>query len=189
MAVERLQSQLHVLRMQYRELKRIHASQTGSYRRGKLGLDAALRASYVVPGSWQDVVGQQRRGVYGRKKKQASHAMHYVSPTQFKDVDGSSAQDYAMGTDAVLSSMAVGEATFEAINVHLKNMRKFARRIDQTRNSKEAQDLRNRIAVEQGMLQSAKAKLAVVHLHLQAQLLHRHHQSVMVNHRFFNLLK
>lgn len=188
-AITQLSNQLMQMRMQYYMLKRIHASQTGTYRRGKLGLDAALRSSYVVPGSWQDIVGRQRRGLYGGKKAKYAQTVDVLKGRKFREPDGMAAKAYETGTDAVVSAMAGGEALFEEIDVHLKNMRKFARRVDTTVNSKDAQDLHNRIAVEQGLLQTAMAKANVLAMHVQIQIAHHQNLAIAANQRYFKLLQ
>jgi type IV secretion system protein VirB5 len=188
-AIGQLVKQVEAMHKQYSMLKRIHMTQVGHYRRGVLGLDSALRSSYVVPGSWQDIVGKQRRGQYGAKKEQYSRMLNSYSEKQFRDSDGVAAKSYGLTTDAVLSAMASGDAIFSEVNAHLKNMRKFAQRVDKTVNSKDAQDLRNRIAVENGMLQTAMAKINVLSLYLQANVLHQQNNAIAVNHRYFKLLK
>lgn len=188
-AVSELSKQLFQMQQQYYLLQRIQKTQTGHYGQGKIGLDAALRSSYVVPGSWQDVVGKQRRGVYGAMKTKYANTMDPLKGKKFRDADGMAAKTYQSGTDAVFSAMAGGEAIFEEVAVHLKNMRKFARRVDTTVNSKDAQDLQNRIAAENGMLQTAMAKATVLATHVQAHIAHYRYQAIATNQRYFKLLK
>lgn len=188
-AIAQLSNQLIQMRQQYYILHRIHKSQTGSYGRGKMGLDAALRSSYVMPGTWQDIVGKQRRGIYGGMKAKYANAIDPLRGKKFRDADGVVAKSYRSGTDAVVAAMAGSEAIFEEAGVHLKNMRKFARRVDTTVNSKDAQDLRNRIAAENGLLQTAMAKANVLAMHVQNQIAHDKYQAIATNQRYFKLLK
>lgn len=187
--IHQLQNQFAQMQREYAVLNEIRDTQKGSYRRGALGLDAALAATKVIPGSWQDVVGKQRRGAYGSKKSRYDASLDVLPEGRFIDDEGASAKQYGRASDSVVSAMATGEAAFDEINTHLKNMRKLAARVDETVNAKDAQDLRNRIAVEQGFVQTAVAKVNVLMMHLQANLLQQQTNSVAVSHRYFNLLK
>lgn len=184
-----LKQQLMLMRQQYMELKKIHATQKGTYGRGRSGLKAAIEAGRVVPGSWQDVVGKQRRGKYGAIKKRYDDLLDVMPENRLRDAEGVTAKNYKLHAEAVVSAMAGGEALFGQIDVHVKNMRTLANAIDKTKNSKDAQDLRNRIAVENGMLQTAMGKTSVLLLHLQAHVAHQHSQAMVTNLRYFNLLK
>ncbi len=58
-----LAQQLQAMGKQLDQLKQQYGAVTGSYGRGGQGLTDAIDASSIVPGSWQDVVSQQKSGV------------------------------------------------------------------------------------------------------------------------------
>src|ERR1700744_1530563 len=52
----------------YQQLQQQYAAITGSYGRGQTGLDSAISATQIVPGTWQEVVALQNSGAYGARQ-------------------------------------------------------------------------------------------------------------------------
>ena len=66
------------------------------------------------------------------------------------------------------AAFAVTDATYDAVEIHRKNIEQLIQRIDSTQNIKEATDLNNRLVSENAMLQIAIARLSAVQGNLSA---------------------
>ncbi|MEW3697598.1 type IV secretion system protein, partial [Pseudomonas aeruginosa] len=61
----------------------------------------------------------------------------------------------------------------------------LSQQVDLTTNAKDAADLQNRIATENGMLTSAQSKLQALNMNLQANLANQENQATAQNEQFF----
>ncbi len=183
-AIAQMAQQLQQLKAQYELLRQQYESVTGSYGRGS-GIDAALNASSVVPGSWQDVVRQQKSGVFANKQSYYEKLIGTLPRELFQNPDGREAGAYRLSTDAVRAAMAGGDALYAQVQQHINNLTRLARQVDDTANIKDAQDLQNRIQVENALLQTAMARMNAMTSNLQANQLNLQNQSKAVNQRYF----
>ena len=94
--------------------------------------------------------------------------MKAVDPGLLETGKSRSTGAYKLSYDNTRAAFAVTDATYDAVDVHRRNIEQLIRRIDATRNIKEATDLNNRLISENGMLQIAIARLAAVQGNLSA---------------------
>lgn len=180
-----LQLQVQQMQNQYNTLKQQYAAVTGSYGRGQIGLSDAITSSQIVPGTWQDVVNQQQNGVFGTKQTYYEAKINTLPPDSFASPQGQQATDYKSSTDSVRAALAGGDTLYSETQTHLNNITTLAQQIDSTANVKDAQDLQNRIASETAMLNTAQAKLNVLNMNLQANMLNHQNQITATNQQFF----
>lgn len=159
--VRQMKAQVDQLRSQYEAI-------TGSYGVGAILQDEALAAQNIVPGSWQDIVKLQQAGAYKTKMDYYEGLMKAVDPALLETGKSRSTGAYKLSYDNTRAAFAVTDATYDAVDVHRRNIEQLIRRIDATRNIKEATDLNNRLISENGMLQIAIARLAAVQGNLSA---------------------
>lgn len=178
--------QLQAMKQQYDQMKSQYDAVTGSYGRGQIGLSDSINASSVVPGSWQEVVALQSKGAYGSKQSQYEQLIKTMPQELFQNPQGQDAATYKLSTDSVRAAMSGGDALYGQVQTHLNNLAKLSQQVDSTANIKDGQDLQNRIAAENGMLQSAMGKLSALNLNLQANLLNQQNQATAANARFFS---
>ncbi|EHP44163.1 VirB5 protein [Cupriavidus basilensis OR16] len=183
--VAALAAQFQQLQQQYETLKNQYAAVTGSYGRGASGMAESVAAASVVPGSWQDVVAKQASGAYGTKQGAYEKLIKTMPQELFQDPKSQSATTYKMSSDAVRAAMAGGDTLYAEVQTHLKNLSTLAQQVDTTANIKDAQDLQNRIATENGLMQSAIAKLNVMNMNLQANMVNQMNQATSANEQFF----
>ncbi|USU18491.1 type IV secretion system protein [Paraburkholderia fungorum] len=179
-----LAAQLAQLKQEYDTLKRQYGAVTGSYGRGGQGLTDAIDASSIVPGSWQDVVSQQKSGIYGSRQATYEKVMNTMSPDDFAD-KGAGA-NYKMSTDSVRSALAGGESLYDEAQTHLQNFQSLSQQVDTTQNVKDAADLQNRMSAELGMAQSAQTKLQAINANLTANQLNESNQATAEREKFFS---
>jgi type IV secretion system protein VirB5 len=177
--------QIAEMKRQYDQLKQQYDAVTGSYGRGQIGLADSIKATSVVPGSWQEVVALQSKGAYGTKQDQYEQLIKTMPQELFQNPQGQTASTYKLSTDSVRAAMSGGDALYAQVQTHLNNLAKLSQQVDSTSNVKDAQDLQNRIAAENGMLQSAMGKLNAMNLNLQANSLNQQNQATAENNRFF----
>lgn len=175
--VYQLAQQLQQMQRQYETLKRQYDAITGSYRRGTLGLDDAIRASSVVPGSWQEVVAKQRNGEFGEKQSSYEQLIRTLPSDLFNDPNSRNATSYRLSTDSVRAALSGGEILYSQVQTHLNNLARMSNEVDSTANIKDAQDLQNRISTENGMMQTALGKLNAMNMNLQANMLNQQTQA------------
>lgn len=156
-----LKSQLEQLRNQYQAI-------TGSYGIGGIGQADALGAQSIVPGSWQEVVKLQQEGKYQTKMDYYEGLMKTVDPALFATDKSRNAGAYKLSYDNTRAAFAVTDATYDAVEIHRRNIEQLVQRIDSTQNIKEATDLNNRLVSENTMLQIAIARLSAVQGNLSA---------------------
>ncbi|WP_228396947.1 type IV secretion system protein [Limnobaculum xujianqingii] len=183
-AIAQMAQQLKQLKDQYDLLRQQYESVTGSYGRGQ-GMDSVLDSSSVVPGSWQDVVRQQKSGVFANKQAYYEKLIDTLPSELFRNPDGREAGTYQLSTDAVRAAMAGGDALYAQVQQHINNLTRLARQVDNTTNIKDAQDLQNRIQVENALLQTAMARMNAMTSNLQANQLNLQNQSKAANQRYF----
>lgn len=173
------------LQQQYQQMKQQYEALTGNGGFNALGYNDAVAAAAIVPGSWQDVVANQAKGVYGARQQHYEQSIQTLPPEGFTDPNGQDAVSYRMSTDAVRSSLAGGDQLYGAVQTHLNNITALGHRVDATDSLKEAQDLQNRIATETAMMQTAAAKLNALTLNLQANMVNAQNQAVSANKKFY----
>lgn len=180
-----LQQQFRQLQQQYETLKQQYAAVTGSYGRGQLGLNESIRATSVVPGSWQEVVAQQQSGAFGSRQSFYEKLINTMPQDLFANPQAQNATTYKMSTDSVRAAMAGGDSLYSEVQTHLINLTRMSEQVDTTTNVKDAQDLQNRISSENGMLQSAMAKLNAMNMNLQANMLNQQNQATAATQKYF----
>lgn len=184
-AQAQLKLQLEQLREQYKALQGQLSAMTGSYGRGADGLTSALQAAALVPGSWQEVVAAQAAGAFGQRQARYETVLQTLPASRFAEPASRTATSYRLSTDTVRGAMAGGEALYEQAQTHLGNLAALGRQVDATSNVKDAQDLHNRIATENGLLQSALAKLGAMQLQLEANAANQFNQSTAARQQYF----
>lgn len=180
-----LQEQFKVLKQQYETQTGILENLEGSYGRGSIGLNESIDSASVVPGSWQEVVAQQGSGAYGSKQSYYETLINTLPQELFNNPDGQRAQDYQLSSNSVRAAMSGGDALYSEVQVHLNNLATLSSQVDTTVNAKDAADLQNRIAAENGMLTSAQSKLAALNMNLQANLNNAENQATSDNEQFY----
>jgi len=165
---QQMVEQLNQLRAQLDQLRSQYQAITGSYGVGGLLQGEALAAQSIVPGSWQDIVKLQQAGAYKTKMDYYEGLMKAVDPGLLTAEASRSTSAYKLSYDNTRAAFAVTDATYDAIEVHRRNVEQLIQRIDATQNIKEATDLNNRLVSENSMLQIAIARLTAVQGNLSA---------------------
>ena len=160
--------QLAQLKAQLEQLRNQYQAVTGSYGVGGIGQSEALGAQAIVPGSWQEGVKLQQEGKYGTKMGYYEGLMKTVDPALFASDKSRNAGAYKLSYDNTRAAFAVTDATYDAVEIHRRNIEQLIQRIDSTQNIKEATDLNNRLVSENAMLQIAIARLSAVQGNLSA---------------------
>lgn len=184
-AVLQLQQQFKQLQQEYEMLKQQYAAVTGSYGRGQSGLSESINSASVVPGSWQEVVAQQKSGAFGTKQSYYEKLINTLPQDLFANPQAQNATTYRMSTDSVRAALAGGDALYSEVQTHLLNLAQLSRQIDSTANVKDAQDLQNRIASENGLLTTAMAKLNAMNMNLQANVVNQQNQATAATQKYF----
>ncbi|MEW4339647.1 type IV secretion system protein [Chromobacterium vaccinii] len=180
-------AQYQQLAQQLIQMKQQYAAITGSYGRGQLGLATALSVTQrALPGTWQEVVSQQQQGAFGSKQQFYEKLIQTVPQELFRTNPKAGAA-YKLSTDSVRAAMAGGDALYGAVQSRIQNITMLSQQIDNTANTKDAQDLQNRLAAEQGLLQTDLAKMQSLTVNLQANLLNEQNQGKAANANFFNI--
>lgn len=173
------------LKQQYDTLQRHYAAVTGSYGRGQIGTLEAVKAASIVPGSWQEVVARQASGDFASKSNYYETLIKTMPSELFADPKAQAATNYKLSTDSVRAAMAGGDVLYGEVQAHLNNLARLNQQVDATTNIKDAQDLQNRIATENGMLQTALAKVATLNMNLQANLVNQQNQATATNQNYY----
>jgi type IV secretion system protein VirB5 len=160
--------QLNQLKAQLDQLKRQYDAVTGSYGVGAVLQEVTAAAQAMVPGSWQEIVDLQRSGKLRTKLDYYEAIMRKLDPVILQANQGRSADAFKLIYNNTRAAFAVTDATFESLEVHRQNIEQLMRRIDASRNIKEAADLGNRLVAENAMLQVGLARLSAVQNNLQA---------------------
>jgi type IV secretion system protein VirB5 len=183
--VMQLQQQFTQMKKDYDMLKKQYDSVTGSYGRGAVGMNDSIKSSSVVPGSWQEVVAQQKSGMYGTRQGEYEKLIKTLPQDLFRDPKSQDATSYKLSTDSVRAAMSGGEVLYGEVQVHLNNLARLSQMVDSTTNIKDAQDLQNRISTENGMMQTAMGKLNAMNMNLQANMLNQQNQATSANQQYF----
>ena len=160
--------QVNQLKAQLDQLKRQYEAVTGSYGVGAVLQEVTAAAQAMVPGSWQEIVDLQRSGKLRSKLDYYEAIMRRLDPIILEANQGRSADAFKLIYNNTRAAFAVTDATFESLDVHRQNIEQLMRRIDASRNIKEAADLGNRLVAENAMLQVGLARLSAVQNNLQA---------------------
>lgn len=184
-----LQQQYQTLKDQYETQGNILENLQGTYGRGAIGLNESINSSSVVPGSWQEVVSRQNSGAYGSKQNYYEQLINTLPQELFANPESNRARGYQLSSDSVVAALSAGDALYSEVQVHLNNLATLASRVDTTTNAKDAADLQNRIATENGMLSSAQSKLQALNMNLQANLANQENQATSQNEQFFRWKK
>ncbi|WP_256824067.1 type IV secretion system protein [Pseudomonas kurunegalensis] len=180
-----LQQQYETLKDQYETQGNILNNLQGAYGRGAIGLNESINSASVVPGSWQEVVSRQNSGAYGSKQSYYEQMINTLPQELFASPDSNRAKDYQLSSDSVVAALSAGDALYSEVQVHLNNLATLSSQVDLTTNAKDAADLQNRIATENGMLTSAQSKLQALNMNLQANLANQENQATAQNEQFF----
>jgi type IV secretion system protein VirB5 len=160
--------QLNQMKAQFEQLKRQYEAITGTYGVGALLQEATTSAQAVVPGSWQEIVKLQQAGKYKGRIEHYEEVMRSVDAVILDQQRSRGVGAYKLSYENTRAAFAVTDATYESIDIHRRNIEQLMRRIDTSRNIKEATDLSNRLIAENAMLQIGVARLAAVQNNLQA---------------------
>lgn len=152
------------LQQQYEQLKNQTEAMSGSYNVGS-GLN---KVNDILPGSWQDVVSTQK-GAFGTKQETYDKLMKVVSDQALTDMMSNN-KTFKDNYNNVRMGMAVSNASYEALNEHIKNLNILSAKINSTKNIKEAQDLANQIAIEQGFITAINARLGAIQSNMTASM-------------------
>ena len=109
------------------------------------------------------MVKLQQEGKYETKMTFYEGLMKAVDPALFATDKSRNAGAYKLSYDNTRAAFAVTDATYDAVEIHRRNIEQLVQRIDSTQNIKEATDLNNRLVSENAMLQIAIARLSAVH--------------------------
>ncbi len=180
-----MQQQFKQLQEQYKTLKNQYAAVTGNYGRGQIGLNESIESASVVPGSWQEIVAQQKSGVFGAKLASYEKLINTLPQDLFSNPQAQSAKTYKLSTDSVRAALAGGDSLYSQVQTHMNNLARLGQLVDGTANIKDAQDLQNRISVENGMMQSAIAKLNAMNMNLQANMVNQQNQATATTQKYF----
>jgi type IV secretion system protein VirB5 len=160
--------QVNQLKAQLEQLKRQYEAVTGSYGVGAILQEVTTAAQAAVPGSWQEVVKLQQAGKYKNKLDYYEAMMRTVDAAILEQQQSRGTKAYKLSYENTRAAFAVTDATYDSIDIHRRNIEQLMRRIDMSRNIKEAADLGNRLVAENAMLQIAVARLSAVQNNLQA---------------------
>ena len=158
-AVTNMVKQLAQMQQQYEIMKKQYESTTGN-----TGIGSTKDVKDVVSGSWQDVVNNQKSGSFGSAQKSYDKVLTTIGANGMKDL--MSNDKYKRDYNTVKTGFAFSDASYNALNEHVANLTALKNKINSTQSVKEAQDLANAIAIEQGYINSIGAKLSAVQTNL-----------------------
>lgn len=159
-AVQQAIQQLIVMKQQYDQMKNQYESLTGN-----TNFAAGLKVPEIVSGSWQDVVKNQG-GAFGSKQKLYDKMLTLMDGKELKKLMDS--KQFEQSYQNVRMGMAFSDASYGALDEHVKNLRDLRGKLNQTKTIKEAQDLANAIAIENALIQTITARLSAVQTNLAA---------------------
>ncbi|MDD2817035.1 MAG: type IV secretion system protein [Thiotrichaceae bacterium] len=160
-AVANMVKQLVQMQQQYEIMKKQYESTTGNT---GIGTSGVKNVQDVVSGSWQDVVANQKTGSFGNAQKAYDKVLTTIGSDGMNQLLGN--DQYKRNYNTVKTGFAFSDASYNALNEHVANLTTLKNKINSTRNIKEAQDLANAIAIEQGYINSIGAKLSAVQTNL-----------------------
>lgn len=162
-AVTNMVKQLAQMQQQYEMMKKQYESTTGNTGIGTSGIN---KVQDVVSGSWQDVVSNQKSGTFGNAQKAYDKVLTTIGSDGMNDL--MSNDKYKRDYNTVKTGFAFSDASYNALNEHVANLTTLKNKINSTQSVKEAQDLANAIAIEQGYISSIGAKLSAVQTNLES---------------------
>jgi type IV secretion system protein VirB5 len=140
-----------------------------------------------VPGSWQDVVAQQKNGVYANLQSSYEQVMSDLSPSSF--TDSGQGATYKLNKDAAVAGLSMSEALYNDAQTHLQNFQSLAAQVDTTVNVKDATDLQNRMTAELGMAQASQNRLQAVLARMSAAQINDVNEADAQRAKFFGQVK
>ena len=160
-AVANMVKQLAQMQQQYEVMRKQYESTTGN-----TGIGTTKDVKDVVSGSWQDVVNNQKSGSFGSAQKSYDKVLTTIGADGMKDLMCN--DKYKRDYNTVKTGFAFSDASYNALNEHVANLTDLKNKINSTQSVKEAQDLANAIAIEQGYINSIGAKLSAVQTNLES---------------------
>lgn len=157
-AVAQMFQQYEQMRQQYVTLKQQYEAVTGTTDYLK-----NLKKTDIVSGSWQDVV-QNQSGALGNYQKVYDNLLTVLDGKQLNSLMDSS--QFKHTYENVRMGFSFSEASYNALNEHIDNLNQLKAKINTTQTIKEAQDLANAIAIEQGLVSTITARLSAVQTNL-----------------------
>ena len=158
-AVAQMVQQVMKMQQQYDVMKKQYEAMTGSY-----NVTGDIKQVAGVTGSWQDVVKGQSSGAFKSKQEKYDKLMTVIKDSDLKVLMNN--QGFKNNYETTRMGMAVAETSYEALNEHIRNLQALGKKINSTKNSKEAADLGNAIALEQGYIQTITGRLSAVQANL-----------------------
>lgn len=159
-AVGQMLQQYQQLQQQYTALKKQYEAVTGT-----TDYLSGLKKTEIVSGSWQDVVSSQ--GSSGALKNAQQVYDKLLTVMEGKQLNSlMDSRQFKQNYENVRMGMAFSEVSYNALEVHLKNLENLKAKINTTQTIKEAQDLANAIAVEQAEISTITARLSAVQTNL-----------------------
>ena len=152
-AVANMVKQLVQMQQQYEIMKKQYESTTGNSGIGTSGVKNV-----------QDVVANQKTGSFGNAQKAYDKVLTTIGSDGMNQLLGN--DQYKRNYNTVKTGFAFSDASYNALSEHVANLTTLKNKINSTRNIKEAQDLANAIAIEQGYINSIGAKLSAVQTNL-----------------------
>lgn len=162
-AVAQMVKQIAAMKQQYDALKQQVAATTGNYNITQ-GVNQVTQS---FGGSWQDVVSKQASGAFASKQAQYDKLMSVIGSDGLQAMMNKSA-GFKNNYEVTRMAMAVSDTSYAALSEHVKNLQTLGAKINTTKNIKEAQDLNNAIALEQGYISTIVARQAAVQSSLTA---------------------
>jgi type IV secretion system protein VirB5 len=181
--IEQLTAQLDTLKKALAQAQDQYKAVTGAYQRGAAYVQDTINSVKAIPGSWQEMVQQQKDGLYGQLQSKYEQVMQTIDPKTFTDqLRGSS---YKLNTDTTRSALAGSDALFSEAQTHIDNFTSLLKQVDSTVNVKDAADLQNRMSAEIGLAQAAQVKMTGLVAQVLAAQANRENQAEATRAKFF----
>lgn len=181
--IAQLKEQWETLKKQLAQAEDQYKAVTGAYQRGAAFAQDTINSVKAIPGSWQEMVQQQKDGVYSQLQSKYEQVMQTIDPKTFTDpLRGSS---YKLSTDTTRSVLAGSDALFTEAQTHIDNFTSLLRQVDSTVNVKDAADLQNRMSAEIGLAQAAQVKMTGLVAQALAAQANRENQAEAARAKFF----
>ncbi|WP_406569397.1 TrbJ/VirB5 family protein [Burkholderia cenocepacia] len=181
--IAQLTKQLDTLKQALAQAQDQYKAVTGAYQRGAAYVQDTINSVKAIPGSWQEMVQQQKDGVYAQLQSKYEQVMQTIDPKTFTDqLRGSS---YKLNTDTTRSALAGSDALFSEAQTHIDNFTSLLKQVDTTVNVKDAADLQNRMSAEIGLAQAAQVKMTGLVAQVLAAQANRDNQAEATRAKFF----
>lgn len=177
---ESLQKQLKTAANELAAMKKVqsdvnfvHGAVTGHYKMGDL-VDIPLKDQQWSPGAWADAMQNTADGAsvqYLQASSMFGDTHKLLTQTEFVKAGGDkeSYKTYKEQWQTARAANAVAETAYNKINKDEADIKAMQKKIEVANNVKAAQDLRNRIAVEQADINVQQQRIKTVQLKLQAE--------------------